>query len=42
MRKKFATITNSAVPLVFIGLLLVLWEYLVRVMAIQEYGPLKS
>ena len=44
MRKKFVTIANSAVPLVFVGLLLVLWECLVRVMAVQEWllpGPVR-
>jgi ABC-type nitrate/sulfonate/bicarbonate transport system permease component len=44
LRKKFVTIANSAVPLVFVGLLLVLWECLVRVMAVQEWllpGPVR-
>lgn len=44
LRKKFETIANSAVPLVFVGFLLLLWEYLVRVWAIQEWilpGPVR-
>ncbi len=44
MRRKFETIANVATPLAFVSLLLVLWEYLIRIKAIEEWllpGPLR-